>query len=78
MSAREKRDSPPRQFQYDRVELSQETETPDQKYVRSPNRGYTMSNTNSYLRREKYKHSHLPNGISIEESEPELESTTGY
>lgn len=80
-STREKRDSPPRNFQYDQVELSLEEteETLDRKNWGRQNSGQiNNTNFNTFQRRERMKRCQLPSGLSVEESEPEMESTTGY
>jgi hypothetical protein len=76
VSTREKRDSPPRNFQYE--EIVARSETADGKRCNSQGGYPNNSDLNTSQRQEMMKHCHLPSGLSVEESEPELESTTGY
>lgn len=78
----EKRDSPPRNFQYEfdiRAEVSKEETPVKDQHQRQQQPGRkadkSLSATSISKRRDIMKNCNLPSGLSVEMSDPEMEST---
>jgi hypothetical protein len=73
----ERRDSPPPNLQYEAKEGNRDSERNFTDYYQ-----YNMSTSNAQkdarIQREQLMRNHLPSGLSVEMSEPELESTGHY